>query len=282
MTSASWSARTRPILVVLCLGYVLNPSELLSADYEGFTEPFKSIHLASAELGKLTSVTVSEGDAVAEGQIIAALDTDILEASLAVADARANSQAELRGARAMLKLRQSHLEKLLSLETTGHARADEVARSRTEVELASTKVSGAKEQLKILALERERIVHQIERRRIRSPVNGVVVKVHKQVSEIVRPNDALIATLVQIDRLYVKIHVPTLALSSIDPSQEADIRFPASEQRTTARVDYISPITDADSGTTQIRVIIDNTTNLYRSGVRCVVSLANVGESPNE
>ena len=247
--------------------------DLLGADYVGFTEPVKLVQISTAELGMLTSVDIREGERVTGGQIIAELDARVLESSLAIAEARANSVAELRAARAMLKLRQTHLEKLLKLETTGHARVEEVARSRTEVEVARAKLLAAREQLKIHELERERIVRQLERRRIRSPVDGVVVKVHKQPSEIVRPNDPVIATLVQIDQLYVMIHVPTADLSSIEAAGDASISFPVTEQRTSGQLDYISPITDADSGTTRVRVLIDNPQGLYRSGVRCVVTL---------
>lgn len=255
------------------LGCLLAPLDLLGADYVGFTEPVKLVQISTAELGMLTSVDIREGERVTGGQIIAELDARVLESSLAIAEARANSVAELRAARAMLKLRQTHLEKLLKLETTGHARVEEVARSRTEVEVARAKLLAAREQLKIHELERERIVRQLERRRIRSPVDGVVVKVHKQPSEIVRPNDPVIATLVQIDQLYVMIHVPTADLSSIEAAGDASISFPVTEQRTSGQLDYISPITDADSGTTRVRVLIDNPQGLYRSGVRCVVTL---------
>ena len=38
-------------------------------------------------------------------------------------------------------------------------------------------------------------------------------------------------------------------------------------------IDFISPVTDAESGTVRVKVRIDNPQNKYRSGQRCALQL---------
>ena len=48
-----------------------------AGNVEGFTEPYKTIQVASPETGILSAVDVSEGDTVREGASIASLDKQL-------------------------------------------------------------------------------------------------------------------------------------------------------------------------------------------------------------
>ncbi len=47
--------------------------------------------------------------------------------------------------------------------------------------------------------------------------------------------------------------------------------FPETEVRAEGRVEFVSPVTEADSGTVRVKVLLDNAQGQYRCGVRCAL-----------
>ena len=144
---------------------------------EGFTEPYADIELAAAEMGILSQVEVKEGDIVKAGQLLAALDDTVLQAALKVAHASRNARGQLESAIADLETRQVELEKLRELRSHQHASHQEVDRVAGEVRMATARVHAVREELEIKNLEYERIRAQLNRRQIRSTIDGVVTNI---------------------------------------------------------------------------------------------------------
>ena len=57
--------------------------------------------------------------------------------------------------------------------------------------------------------------------------------------------------------------------------QEMKVRFLTSGVETTGTVDFISPVTDAESGTVLVRIRVDNADGRFRSGERCKIHVGN-------
>src|SRR5690349_6854524 len=74
----------------------ISASELV----EGFTEPFRTVHVASAETGLLQSLLVKVGDHVARGQLVASLDDDLQRVQLAIAQQQLETRGRLKVAEA--------------------------------------------------------------------------------------------------------------------------------------------------------------------------------------
>jgi len=247
-----------------------------AAEYEGFTEPNREIMIAAAEVDILEKVAVSEGSWVKKGQMVAILDNSVLHAALSVAKARKNSHAQLNAAKAIKKLRQDKLNRLLPLLQQGNAQQYEVTQARIEVESADAEVKAAQEALYIAKLEYKKIQAQIEKRTLRSPISGIVTEVRKDRAELVGGNDAHILTVANFNPLKIIIHVPTAEALKLKQGQNLDVKFPQVDfKATTAQIRKISPITDAGSDTVKIEMRLKNPKNRIRSGVKCIVSTPN-------
>jgi RND family efflux transporter MFP subunit len=235
----------------------------------GFAEPLQQVEVAAPEAGLIESIRVREGDAVDRGQTLAQLDVRVLEASLALARAKAQSTAQVDAAAAEYQLRKDRLDAIEQLQREGHANTEELQRARRDAAVAESKLKAAKEDVALSALEARQIEAQIDRRIIRSPVDGVVIRLTRQQGEFLSPADPVLATIANLDTLRVKFHVPTRQAKQYAVGQTVDIFFPDDERLAPARIDFVSPVTNADSGTVRVDVVIDNKQGLFRSGVRC-------------
>jgi RND family efflux transporter MFP subunit len=234
-----------------------------------FSEPYETVLVAAPESGIVDSLAVREGDRVAQGQTIASLDNQVHQASLASAQVRADSQGKLAAAQVAFDIRHRRVEKFRSLRLEGHASPEEVEQAQADLAIAEANLIAAREELREYQLEADRIRVAIERRVIRSPIDGVVLRLHKAAGESVGPGDAEVATIVQLTALRVTLYLPTSRAVSLEPDKAIPLTFAESGARANGRVEFISPVTDSDSGTVRVVVVIDNPPGQYRSGVRC-------------
>jgi RND family efflux transporter MFP subunit len=252
-----------PLLVPAWAGLTPRAAEAV----EGFSQPFLEVQVAAPESGIIETILVKQGQAVRRGQVLATLDQSVLRTSLEFARAKARATAARDAARAELALRQSRLEKLLSLRAEGHSSREEVERTQTDVQIAQARLRAAEEEWELNQLEVRRIEAQLARLAIVSPTDGVVVRLHREAGEFVAANAPQVATVVRLDALRVKLYPPTDLAGHLSTAQSVPLVFPETGQHAEGRVEFISPTTDADSGTVRVELIIDNADGRYRSGV---------------
>jgi RND family efflux transporter MFP subunit len=238
---------------------------------DGFTEPQRTVKVATAEVGVIKTVEVREGDRVTVGQTLATLDSEQHAALLAIAAAQMGARGKLESALAELALRRDKLAKLKSLRNDGHARQEEVDRARTDVSIAEAQVLSAQEESQVLQLEHTRARLQDDRRTIQSPLDGIVIKAHKQVGEFVAPHDGVLFTVVQLDPLVATFSVPSPQVGDLRAREKVTVMIGGIDAAGT--VDFVSPVTDAESGTVRVTVQIANPQSTYRSGERCTLRL---------
>ncbi len=252
-----------------------NPSLARAIELEGFAEPLHTVNVAADESGIIQNVLVSEGQTVTAGQDLVRLNSDVHEALLAIAEQNMNTRGRLDAARADLQMRRERLTKLRSLRIEGHARQEEVDRAVSEVAVAEANVLTAQEDLLSRRLEYDKIRTQIARRTVRAPISGVVTTLQKVAGEFVAPNSPEVLTMVCIDTLLANFTLLNSQAAQIRPGQEVKVRFHDSGSVATGKVDYISPVTDAESGTVLVKIRIDNAQGRYRSGERCMIRIGN-------
>lgn len=240
-----------------------------SAGDEAFTEPIERIKIAAAENGIIGDVAVKRGDAVETGDLLFELDMSVLEASRKLATAKANSKASLKAAEVELAARTKNYEEKVALMADRTVSSEEVQQAKTEVGLAQQKIEAIIEEQGQANLETKRIETLMEQRRTRSPINGVVIDVNRKPGEYVSSSDPHIATVVQLDKLRVVFHLPTVQVESVRSGDVASLLFPESGLQAEGVVRYVAPITDAVSGRVRVEVLVENESGEYRSGVRC-------------
>jgi len=190
-----------------------------SEPIDGFTEPYRTVEVASAEVGIIVKINVREGETVKRGQVLAKLDQDILAVQLAIAAKAMNARGVLESALGELRLRQRRLEKLRELHVKGHAGETEVERALADFEIAEAQVLSAKEQLEIRRLEHQKVKTEIEHRTVRAASDGVITTIYKEEGEFVAPTEPFIMTLVQLDPM---LAVFERALKSLQGQKWAD------------------------------------------------------------
>jgi RND family efflux transporter MFP subunit len=261
------------VLATLATLPMVTQRAAIAGPIEGFTEPFRKIEVAAGTPGIVASMLVEPGQRVRKGDLLATLDTSILEATLALAKLKAQSTGGLDAARAELELQSERVQQIRDLRARRHSTQRELARAETDCELAKARVKLAEEESTLRQLECRRIETQIERHRIGSPIDGVVAEVFIDVGESVVANNDRIVTLVQLDQLRVRFSVTPAQAAHVRVGQAVEIVLPDFKERVRGTVDRISALIDAKSGTLEMNIVIHNAGAVLHSGTRCLLDI---------
>lgn len=240
---------------------------------EGFTEPYRSIEVAAPAPGVLAAVEVREGALVKKGATLARLDTRALEAARHTSRLVAGAVARMQAAQAQLRLSETRVRKLDGLAASGNARGDEVAVARAELDRARAEISAAEE---TRAVERQKLAEiesGIEERSLRSPIDGVVIKIHHEVGEFVGADEMRVVTVVQLNPLALNVFAPAANSQTLVMKNKVTVLCGDGATRQ-AEVEFVSPVVDAESGTARCKLVLPNADGALRSGIRCSVVAA--------
>jgi RND family efflux transporter MFP subunit len=244
-----------------------------AAEFDGFTEPYRKVNVASVETGTIKTLEVREGVRVEKGQVLARLDDDLYLALVAIADESMRAHGALKSAQAEGEMRRERWEKLTELRNQGHARQDEVDRALTDMEIAEARVLSAKELMEVKRLEHEKAKIQLARRTILAPFAGVVSVLRKDEGEFVAPNDPYVAELVMLDPLLATFSIPSHEAVTLQTGATVPVFLDDADVLVEGQVDTVAPLIDAESGTVRIKVRVANPDGKYRSGERCTLQL---------
>ncbi len=239
--------------------------------YDTFLEPNQIVDISSPFRGRISSIHVRNGDQVTAGQLLAELDTHVLEANLASAEVAASFRGRVDAARALATMRKNRYTMLQELEKSGNARPEEIKRAETDLAMAQAQLQSALDDKKLKKLEADIIRAQIDEKKLRSPIDGIVVEVHKQQAELIGGSDQqTFITIVQLDPLKAVFHLPQDVMGEIQAGEQITIN--AGNKPVTGSIDFISPVINAQSGTIEISIIIPNSDEGLISGSRCTLT----------
>ncbi|WP_231741978.1 efflux RND transporter periplasmic adaptor subunit [Stieleria varia] len=238
---------------------------------ESFTEPLQQSQVAASESGVVSRIWVVEGQSVREGDTIAELNHDALDQTLRIAELRAMTDAKVKLAESRLKIRKSRRDAIQPMLDRGHANPTEVEEAVVEYESSLADLEQARQELAEAKLDVERIKAQIRSRKVTAPFDGVVTELHYRLGESISSSKPQVVTLVQLDQLLVRFYLSEHDVNSLTVGQDVNLQLRDGNQwvQPTARIQFISPVTDPDSGTARIDVVIDNPERRYRSGSPC-------------
>jgi membrane fusion protein (multidrug efflux system) len=234
-------------------------------------EPNSVVKLASPIQGTLDKVTVFRGDQVKKGQIVARLESDVEEALVEAAELKANSaviihakEAEYRNADAKLQ----RAKELLAKQIASQAQFDEV---RANAEVAKLAIDQAKFDKATAEIEARRMRAMVERRIIRSPVDGFVTKVDLHAGEYADPA-VPIMIIAENKPLLVQVYLPMEAYPHVAIGARAEVRpqEPIGGNYT-AELIIKDPQIDAASSLFQVTFRLPNPDGLLPGGIRCSV-----------
>jgi RND family efflux transporter MFP subunit len=236
--------------------------------FDCLIEPHAVVDLSTREEGVIEEILVDRGSLVNKADVLVRLDADIEQATVDLALARTQMNAELQELRETRQLARRELARVNELLTQKAISLTEQDRVRTEAARAGLQLRQAEQRQKIAMLELERAKKVLDRRAVRSPISGVVVDRNLSVGESVE--NQTIMRLAAIDPLNVEVIVPVEHLGQIEMGMLARVmpRFPGAEMRE-AKVTIVDSIVDAASDTFGVRLELPNLGHEIPGGVRC-------------
>ena len=231
----------------------------------GTAQPKLTSLVASDIEGLVEKFSVSEGDFVKKGAVLARLKDRLLQIDLKGAKAnKADIEAQLRRARTDLK----RSSDLLATETIADKQyTDDLA----EVESLEARV-------RRLEAEIEHNQDSITKKTIRAPFSGFVTKEHTQVGEWVEKGGPIV-NMADLSSIEVVIDVPERYIPRLVLGGSTQVQVDAlNPEKFTGKIAAIIAVGDSASRSFPVKVSVDNPNNRIKGGMLCRVSLA-IGKS---
>lgn len=215
----------------------------------GTLEPLREVQLAFAVEGVVQRWSADDGDDVAEGALLAALDPTPFEAEVSRAQARVD-----------------YLEK--SLARSRRLREQDALTSE-EFEAQQAELSGAQAALRLARW-------RLGRSSLRAPFGARVVRRMAEVGQVVAPGAAAF-DLMEVERLQMDAALAAIDLPRVDLQAPVEVHVRGREDlRARGHIVHAPVRSDARSGSVPLRVRIDNPGGLFLAGM---VAEARFGET---
>lgn len=231
----------------------------------GYVVARRQATVAADITGRVTAITVNDGEKVTRGQVLATLDGRVPAADLqaAVSDS-AGAASALDVAQAGLVDARANYERSQALSDRGFATTATLSTAKANFLKAEAEVRKASAALAAYGHRADSLRQQARSYVIRAPFDGVVVGRNAQIGEVVSPISAVgtftrsgICTLVDMSSLELQVEVSESYLSKVRVGEEATAyleAFPASPLG--ARVIALVPSVNRERGTVTVRLTL--------------------------
>ncbi|SIQ36927.1 efflux RND transporter periplasmic adaptor subunit [Marinobacterium stanieri] len=239
--------------------------------FECLIEPWVEVRLGAETQGILQEVEVERGDQVTKGQLVARLVTDVQEATLALAKARAENRLPIEIGRARARYEAVSLGRKQELHGKQMISDQEVDEARITTRLARLQTQDAEVQHQLQQLELGRAEALVRQREIRSPIDGLVVDRTLVPGEYVTEGEKVVA-LAQINPLRVEAYLPLSMIGKVHKGSSVTIYpSPPVGGEYAAVVHVVDRVVDAASGTLGVSIRLENPDQLTLAGIGCRV-----------
>tara|TARA_R110002049_G_scaffold285698_4_gene467110 strand:+ start:285230 stop:286297 length:1068 start_codon:yes stop_codon:yes gene_type:complete len=214
------------------------------------------VDVSSKYAGRVTEITVNEGDLVEPGQLLAQLDTMELQKQMQKALAQkaeaeeslAETDAEIVRCQSELALAEKNFERSAKLVQQNAISVEQHETRKTQMESAESvlKVAEAHRRTAQRAIEAvqaeiDRIQTQIDDFTLTSTVKGRVLYRLVETGEVLAAGGKVL-TVLDLSDIYMEIYVPSEVATQLAIGSEARIALDFAPQYTTpARVTFVSP-----------------------------------------
>ncbi len=214
-----------------------------TASAPGYIEPLVKVDISAEVSERIVELPFREGQAVKAGDVLVRLDDRDLSARLAAATARLEAErgrleaerARLDGPRMQLQTARSALERQESLFRSGDISRQTLEETQARTQELAAGLASAERTLGVLeasvnasAADIERAQRDRERTVLRSPMDGVVIRLNAEVGELVMVgtmNNAgtVIITVADLTHMRMVAEVPEADIARVRLGQRAEI-----------------------------------------------------------
>lgn len=201
---------------------------------------------ASSDIGgRITSLSVREGQYVQKGQLIATIDVESVNKQL------------------------SELETALTLAEDVFQRQSKLWEQNIGSEIQFLQAKNNKEQIE-KSMETARF--QLTKANVYAPSNGVVDMVMKEAGEVAGPGQSIVEIL-NTYKVKVVADVPERYLPVVKKGQKVDIHFPALKEDRTLRISSVGRTINSANRTFEAEVILLNKQGIFKPNLRAIMKL---------
>jgi len=268
--------RAKKIIQLLGLTTALFCTPLMATEkaiLDCLVKPEMYVELSSSVDAILDQMLVDTGDQIKKGQPLVKLERTVQIARVHLARMQADSNSDIDNRRVQLLYAKRNYKRIKNLYARKSVSLYEKDKVETEVALAEIELSKATEKKKMAQLSLELALAELERRTIRSPIDGIVVDRYSMVGESVV--ERTIMKLAQVDPLRVELIAPTEYFGLIKKGMEVDIypERPANKSFI-ATVTIVDQLIDPASGSFTVRMALPNPGDQLVVGVNCMASFS--------
>ncbi|MGH7354039.1 MAG: efflux RND transporter periplasmic adaptor subunit [Candidatus Rokuibacteriota bacterium] len=232
--------------------------------------PYLVVLMSFSADGVIDRVNVDRGDLVKEGQVLATLESSVEKAAVALAAARARSEAALKASQVRLDFGDRKFRRTDEMYKKDLVPLKDLDEAETQKILAEIGLLEARENREIAELDLARAQAALAQRTLRSPVTGVVTERVLSPGEYVK--GTAVVKLAQIHPLRVEVIAPVMLLGKITTGMRAEVVPEAPVAGTySAQVTIVDRVVDAASGTFGIRLELPNPGLRLSAGLKCRV-----------
>ena len=236
--------------------------------FDCLIEPELVADVGSPVDGVIDKFFVKKSDIVKKGQKLAQLNQNVNLSTAILARAQSEMQEKIKSKQAYLDFAQRKLNRIKKLYKQKAASSFQKDEAETELKLARSELELAKREKLLAKLEYQQAMQRLMERSIRSPFDGIVVKLHLAMGESVK--DKPVLKLAKINPLRVELILTSEMFGLIKKDMVANI-IPELPQYKPAHaiVTVVDKLIDAASGTFGVRLALPNPDYSIPSGLRC-------------
>ena len=236
-------------------------------DFECLIQPDEIVHISSPIDGILSKVYVDDSDHVSKGQKLAQLESSVQQAAVEVAKAKSLRTDEIQLRETDLAFTKRKLNRIIELHDKHSVSPSDKDKAETAVALAEFELQKARNNNKLATLEYKKAKKSLEKRTIRSPINGIIVTRTASPGESVERSP--IFTIAKIEQLKVELIVPVEYFGLIKVGMKAHV-IPeiVNTSKYTATVTVVDKVIDAPSGTFSVRLSLPNPGQTLPGGLK--------------
>jgi RND family efflux transporter MFP subunit len=208
----------------------------------GHVEPAARATVSALAPGRVAKVFVQEGQQVHDGDVIAQLDTALMESEIALAKfSFGASKAKLR----------------VATRALSEARAKQKRAGQAPPELAQANASAevARAEMRAAAAKLQRNKLALTQFKVLATLSGRIWKLHADVGQNLNDASLVVADIVDTSTLFVDADVAEAKLGDIKPTMPADITLDAfADHHFSGTVDAIRPEINRETSTGVVRL----------------------------
>jgi RND family efflux transporter MFP subunit len=245
-------------------------------EFDCMIEPAQTIEIRSPVVGLLQQVPVRRGAVIRRGDVLAVLESSVERSASDIAKFRAEAQGAIISAQSKLAGAQAKAKRFQQLYEDEFVSAQARDDAENERKLAEAELQVARDNAGQARLEHQQSLDQLNRRTLRSPVDGVVADQYLFPGALVDTGEGKkpILKVAQTSVLTVTAMVPFRYFQQVKASDDVVVtpEQPFSQPRQ-AKVKAVDRLIESTSGTFGVVAELNNANQVLPSGIRCKMTI---------